>query len=447
VPRISIAQDFKSRDTSRFPKLKLAIAEKSRIWMPEDPWMEWYHRIEAPMVEHGEPVMEVKETRRGPIETWKMEWIGNAFCIGETGTTENPGPLMLAGIDPDNCPACESAANKTGVAAPQQRFSANIVKYKVRGRGPSPYDLSSPISAEVLIWGYTGRIHGSLHELQSEHGDLRRHDVKIELEDTPGADMYQKIKTLSIIVKPAYTDPKVKEYVTDLWKTHPENRATDDQLRDACLGRDVPRLVLMDMVRRAENQYRQVEQAGTGGGDTGQADSAFNGDLSSGVDALLDSGKPADPWADEAQATAGAPDGGLDEFMSKEEKQKAALAADPDMLEDLASQTAPDADPFADPTDADIDRLPPGADDPFGGETPTAGVATTTGIAAPAAEKSSRTEPKSAESAGTFEAEDLDEPVTEPAKANGRKKAKAEPEPVKAAVSKVMDFDDLFPDD
>ena len=41
-----------------------------------------------------------------------------------------------------------------------------------------------------------------------------------------------------------------------------ENRATDDQLRDACLGRDVPRLVMMDMVRRAEQQYRQAEQAG-----------------------------------------------------------------------------------------------------------------------------------------------------------------------------------------
>ena len=268
MPRVSIAQEFRNSDTARFPKFKLTLGEKSRIWMPEDPWMEWYHRLEAPMVEHGEPVMEVKETRRGPIETWKMEWIGNAFCVGETGTPDNPGPLMLAGIDPENCPACESAANKTGVAAPQQRFAANIVKYKVRGRGPKPYDLASPISAEVLIWAYTGRIHGSLHELQSEHGDLRRHDVKIELEDTPGADMYQKIKTLAIIVQPAHADPKVREYVIDLWKNHPENRATDDQLRDACLGRDVPRLVLMDMVRRAERQYLQVEQAGTGGGDT-----------------------------------------------------------------------------------------------------------------------------------------------------------------------------------
>ena len=66
--------------------------------------MEWYHRIEAPMVEHGEPVMEVKDTKRGPIETWKMDWIGNVFCLGETGTPENPGPLMLAGIDPAQLP-------------------------------------------------------------------------------------------------------------------------------------------------------------------------------------------------------------------------------------------------------------------------------------------------------------------------------------------------------
>ena len=62
-----------------------------------------------------------------------MDWIGNVFCLGETGTPENPGPLILAGIDPGNCPACESAANKTGVAAPQQRFSVNVIKYKVQG--------------------------------------------------------------------------------------------------------------------------------------------------------------------------------------------------------------------------------------------------------------------------------------------------------------------------
>ncbi len=441
MPRVSFNQEFKSADTDRFPKLKLDIGEKSRLWIPskEEPWMEWYHRIEAPMVEHGEPVLEVKDTRRGPIETWKMDWIGNVFCLGETGTPSNPGPLITAGIDPANCPACESAANKTGVAAPQQRFSLNVIKYKVKGRGSSPYDLASPISADILIWAYTARIHGLLHELESEHGDLHKHDIKMELEDSPGADKYQKIKQLAVIVRPAYTDPKVREYLRDLWG-NTENRATDDQLRDACQGRDVPRLVLMDMVRRAERQYRQVEQAGTGGGDTAAADSAFNGDVASGVDALLDSGSTGsaateDPWADEAQATAGVPGGGLDEFMPEGKRES------------------------ADPTDADIDRLPPGTEDPFGDETSPATGATTTGTPAPAAERPSSTAPKSAASAASSsEDEDLDEPVSEPvsepAKANGRRKGKAateqpslETEPAKAAAGgAVIDFDDLFSD-
>ena len=468
MPRVSFKQEFKSADTERFPKLKLAVAEKSRLWIParEEPWMEWYHRIEAPLIEHGEPAMEVKETRRGPVETWKMDWIGNVFCIGETGTPEDPGPLMLAGIDPANCPACESAANKTGVAAPQQRFSINIIKYKVKGRGTKPYDLASPISAEVLLWGYTSRIFGMLHELESEHGDLSRHDIKLELEDSPGADTYQKIKQLAVIVEPAYTNPQVKAYLRDLWGNE-ENRATDDQLRDACLGRDVPRLVMMDMVRRAEKQYKQAEQVGSGGGDTAAADSGFNGDLSSGVDALLDAGpkneealarvaEMQDPWADEAQAVAGTPDGGgLDEF--------------------------------ADPTDADIDRLPHSAfqapagplanamglgedpalaaqraavaaDDPFGDETSSAGGATTTGTPAPAAERASSTAPKSATSAGSSEDEDLNEPVAETPKAAGRRtKPKAaaseqlsldapEPQPAAAGAKSgaVIDFDDLF---
>ena len=244
---------------------------------------------------------------------------------------------------------------------------------QVQGPGPrpSPYELASPISAEILIWAYTGRIAGLLYELESEHGDLHRHDLKMELEDSPGADKYQKIKQLSVIVQPAYSDPKVREYLGGSVERHPENRATDDQLRDACLGRDVPRVVLMDMVRRAERQYRQAEQAGSGGGDTAAADSGFNGDLSSGMDALLDAGpkneealarvrEMQDPWADEVPAGAGRRWPGR--FMAGQ-------------------------DEFADPTDADIDRLPPGTDDPFGDETSPATGATTTGTSAPAAEK------------------------------------------------------------
>jgi hypothetical protein len=451
VPRVSFKQEFKSADTERFPKLKLTVGEKSRLWIParEEPWMEWYHRIEAPEIKEGGTVMGVKETKRGPVETWSMDWIGNVFCLGETGTPESPGPLMTAGIDPANCPACESAANKTGVAAPQQRFSINIIKYKVKGRGSKPYDLASPISAEVLLWGYTSRIFGMLHELESEHGDLSRHDIKLELEDSPGADTYQKIKQLAVIVEPAYINPQVKAYLRDLWG-NVENRATDAQLRDACLGRDVPRLVMMDMVRRAERQYAQAEQAGTGGGDTAVADSGFNGDLSSGVGALLDSGPPADssadsgssdPWAGEvttAVAEIASDGGGLDEFLSEAEKQEHFTAIE------AAKQQA------ADPTDEDIDRLPQGADDPFGDETSPATGATTTRTAAPAAEKVSPTEPKSAGSAASS---------SELARANGRKKAKAaepeqpsldapEPQPVAAGAKSgaVLDFDDMFTD-
>ena len=200
----------------------------------------------------------------------------------------------------------------------------------------------------------------------------------MELEDSPGADKYQKIKQLAVIVKPAYTDPKVKEYLRDLW-SNTENRATDDQLRDACLGRDVPRLVLMDMVRRAERQYRQAEQAGSGGGDAGAADSGFNGDLASGVDALLDEG----PKNEEALAVRVQAADGTGTRGRMRRRQRPVLAGG-------------GLDEFADPTDADIDRLPPGADDPFGDETSPATGATTTGTSAPAAEKVSRTAPKSA---------------------------------------------------
>lgn len=293
MPRVGYTQEYKTADSTDFPALKLNTGEKARIWMPETPWMEWYHRIEAPLIEHGEPVKEVKQRKNGgTYEATKMDWIGSPWCLGITGTPENPGPLMQAGVDPANCPVCESAANGTGVQAPQQRFATNVIKFKVR---PGTYDLITPVSAEILVWPYTARIYATLFELQTEHGDLRKHDVKLELEDTKGADAWQRMKQIAVIVQPAYTDPKVRAYLQELWSNQ-QNRATDEQLRAACKGRDVPRNVVMDMVRRAEHQWQQAGQAGTGGGDSSAsaANGAFNGSLADGLDSLLAGGPPAD---------------------------------------------------------------------------------------------------------------------------------------------------------
>jgi hypothetical protein len=450
VPRVSYTQKFANPgEVERFPKLKLDKGEKARIWLPEEPWMEWQHRIEAPMIDEGEIVMEVKDTKRGPVEAMKMDWIANAFCLGQTGTPENPGPLMLEGIDPANCPVCESAANNTGVAPPVQRFATNVIKYKVRGRGTNPYDLASPVSAEVRVWAYTARIHGTLYELGTEFGDLRKHDVKLELEDGPRADDYQKMKLISVILEPAYKNPEVRQYVTSLWKD-PDNRATDEQLRDACLGRDYARPVLLDMVRRAERQWRDSERGGSSGGDAGAADAGFNGSLSDGIDSLLEDHP-----------------GGTEEFMSDEQRAEVAAArveAQRGVTEALSSD-----DPFAD--------------------SPTATGATTTSTAAPAAESRSRTEPKPAPSAPASEtelaeierealqgevdaardkaveqaADDMfgespgDSAPPEPAKGNGRRhkakaaepkaeEAKPEPAAAPAMAGGVIDFDDLFKD-
>lgn len=302
MPRVGYTQEYKTADSTEYPTLKLNTGEKSRIWMPEAPWMEWYHRIEAPLIENGEAVKEVKQRKNGgTYEATKMDWIGSPWCLGVTGTPENPGPLMQAGVDPANCPVCESAANGTGVQAPQQRFATNIIKFKVR---PGTYDLITPVTAEILIWPYTARIYATLFELQTEHGDLRRHDIKLELEDTKGADMWQRMKQIAVIVQPAYTDAKVKAYLQELWAAHPENRATDEQLRAACKGRDVPRNVVMDMVRRAERQWQQASQAGTGGnGSAAAADTAFNGSLADGLDSLLNAGPPADVPFESAPAS------------------------------------------------------------------------------------------------------------------------------------------------
>jgi len=212
------------------------------------------------------------------------------------------------------------------------------------------------------------------------------------------------MKQISIIVEPACKDPKVSEYVRDLWKTHPENRATDAQLRDACQGRDVPRQVLLDMVRRAERQWSQAENAGSDGGDSAQADAGFNGSLSEGIDSLLEPGpydrQSKDPWAEEEKAAAL---GGTGEFMSQQEKD-AAFAAIEEAKAEAQREVAAIVSP--DPLDGDgpfvgILGAPSTSRTPGAGGAATG--ATTIGISAPAAEWASRTEPKPAQSAAASE--------------------------------------------
>lgn len=431
MPRVSYSQQFKQPgEVDRFPKYKLTVGEKSRIWIPEQAWMEWYHRIEAPFIEDGEVVMEVRQSKSGPYEAQKMQWIGNVFCLGEAGDPDNPGPMMLQGIDPANCPACESAAAGTGVAAPQQRFAAPVIKYKVKGRGQKPYDLVSPISAEILVWAYTARIHGMLFDLANERGgDLRKCDVRIELEDTPGADTYQKIKTLAVIDTPAHADPKVREYVKALW-ADPDNRPTDEQLRDACLGRDVARPVMLEMVRRAERQYRDANRSGGSGGDASAADDGFNGNLSEGIDSLLEGDPSADAGRTDTSAQV-SPEG--DPFAdgpaaAAQGRDAASGSRSTDSTAGSAEAPAPSASEDSLPDDERAAAVEQAADGMFGQssgdsaspepERPTQGRG-----------RSSRGPAEGSGNGRQVEPEDQQEPATVPAGAGG-----------------VVDFDDLFAD-
>ena len=410
MPRVGYTQEYKTADATEFPQLKLAKGEHSRIWMPEPPWMEWYHRIEAPLIEEGVPVKEVKEGKNGAYEVTKMDWIGSPFCIGITGTPDNPGPLMDKGIDPDNCPACESAANGTGIQPPQQRFATNVIKYKVR---PGTYDLIIPVSAEILVWAYTARIYATLLQIQNEYGDLRRLDVKLELEDSKGADSYQRMKQIGVVVTngqavPAYSDAKVKAYLQELWQAHPEYRATDDQLRAACKGRDVPRNVIMDMVRRAEGQWRQAQQAGSGSDGTAVAGTAFTGggSLADGLDSLLNSGPPADVPFESGPASPSA--------VPPASTTAAAPASQPAQLSD---------DPLADATQQALDEAREQAAQ----------------LTSQAMEATAREQAVTAAADDLFGAPSGNGSAAEPA-------AVLTPPAPAPAAEKVIDFDDLFKD-
>lgn len=275
MPRVPISDEYKTTQArDRFERLKLESGEKARLSILEDPWMEWVHEIKAPLIENGEPVKELRTRNNGStFEANVMEFFTRCLCTGDSGT------LTDKGMDPDNCPACESAASGTGIATPRQRFAVNVIKYKLR---PSTFDLIQPPSAEILIWSFTDRQYSRLDDLKNDHGDLKTHDIKLVCRD----GKFQLMESIDVLVTPAWADAKVKAYISELYGNE-ENRASDAQLRDSC-GQDLARPLMVERIRQAERQYAQAERSGsTSGAVSAGVAQAFAPDLSQGIDGLM----------------------------------------------------------------------------------------------------------------------------------------------------------------
>lgn len=166
---LDFSNDNRSADDSGFPKLKLEMAEKTRVVVLEKPHCEYVHEFRAPKIENGRPKMTMRQRKdKSAYEDYDYEFIGGGICLGDESI------LMDKGVDPKNCPACEAAANGDAVSPPKRRFAMHIIEYETK-QGSS--EIAEPFSVRTKIWRFADKIFNKLVDITNEVGDLKKHDL------------------------------------------------------------------------------------------------------------------------------------------------------------------------------------------------------------------------------------------------------------------------------
>jgi hypothetical protein len=249
VPRINYSGDFGGADgAEKFPKITLTKGQKVRIVCPEVPFMEWVHRLEAPQFENGMPLMKRKDGKdpSSPL-VWDLKWTGNPLCQGDHEV------LKSKGTDPQNCPVCAAAVHCQGIKPPARRYAMNVVQYSMLPNGQPVL----PFNVGIIIWAYTEKTYGKLLGFQKEWGDLSRHDLVLGPPEEPAYFQRYPIEISSTAWWTTNSD--TQRTMQQAWQA-PGQRATDEQLRDACGSLRLQ--YLADDIQKVVNNWRMAENAG-----------------------------------------------------------------------------------------------------------------------------------------------------------------------------------------
>lgn len=306
MPRQEITPENKVGAEEKFPKVEFKNeGEKQRIWCGEhNPqtkkatlWSEFVHNLRAAVIDAtGTPVMEETTNDDGTSSSrYKTNWVGTPICLGRFPV------LMEDGMDPEYCPACESAKSG-GVKPPEVRYATNIIKYATRPNSFEPFD---PFSAQVLAWTLTSKRYGKLVDMQEDAGPLLGYDLLLGPAEKPIKFQKYDIAKASAVAWRVLSkkDPAIAEYIKKLWNT-PGNRATDAQLQALCGRLVTNRQLLLQDVRKCEVSWAKA--LGTDASATTGAEFSGNGHapgVAEGLDDLLSdvTGDPA-PAAPDASA-------------------------------------------------------------------------------------------------------------------------------------------------
>lgn len=364
MPRTTITPDnMIGGGEDRFTALKLKLAEMCRVWLPPEPgtethqpWREWVHQIEAPVIEHGVAKMVTKTRQNGETyPDYATSFVGNPLCLGDFET------LKARSVDPDMCPDCE-AAQRLGKKdfRPKVRYASICVRYATRAGG---VEIASPFSASLAIWAYPAGRAKKLSEIfKTEGKDLCMFDLALGPCEPPEGFQKYDIHALGSR-KPAWQEHL--DYIRELLTTE-GNMPTDEQLVMAC-GKTTERKYMEEDLRRAEQLWAIAE--GTSAGPAATTGAEFNGgtaELGAGLQELLGNAVagPAALASAAAQAeAAGAVAPGTTADLTSLLTAPAPVAPAPP----VAAAPAPVAPPAEAPPAADpFPTVPPPAAEPAG---------------------------------------------------------------------------------
>jgi hypothetical protein len=210
--QLSFSEENVKKNPFDYPKLKLAKGETALLTIVEDPYSEYVHNIQKPILDERNNVLYKTAERKDGTEYQvpKLTFVSNPICLG------NRDVLDADGIDPENCPVCARAAAGGKGYFPKRRFAMHVIRTNTR---PGKFDPTEPYGGQLIIWAFTDLIFSKLFGFQKQWG-LKDHDLqlgpctdenfqKAELQVAPSTAVDQKTRDAIFDEKNRSEDPTV----------------------------------------------------------------------------------------------------------------------------------------------------------------------------------------------------------------------------------------------
>lgn len=322
--QVTFTEENVKKNAYDFPKLKLTQGERALLTVVENPYMEYVHQIEKPVLDEAGNIAMITKTRfkdQTQYETEKLQFVSNPICLGTKSVLEEKG------IDPDNCPACARAAGGEKGFYPKRKFAVHVIKTNTK---PNSFDPTQPLSSSLFIWAFTDTIFSQLVDFQKRWG-LKTHDLNLGPCEDP---QFQRAKLN--IDSGTVLDEKARAAIFA-----PENRAEDPTV--FCGTRKTKERLLEDLAQidDVRNKANKVNP------EAGAAKVSTTAALSEGLGALLDE----DTSTGAETVSTPEPAGDLDSLFSDPKTDADGWAVDP---EDQKTADEAAAKPSA---DAELDDL------------------------------------------------------------------------------------------